>query len=502
LFGFGRQRVFIDVLKMTDAQNLLAEYVRTGSDTAFRELVARYVDLVYSTALRLVDGDAHRAEDVAQTVFADLARQARTLSRDTMLGGWLHRHACFIAANIMRGERRRQFREREAMEMNAPRHDAGTDFSLIAPILDESINQLNEEDRTAILLRFFEQRDFRSVGEALGSNEDAARMRVTRALEKLNSMLKRHGIATGAAALGLALSANAVQSAPIGLAATISAAVVLTGTTVSTSTAVATTKVIAMTALQKTIIGAALVAAVGTGAYEAHQASQLREQNQTLRQKQTSMAVQSQQLQQALNDATNQLVGLLAENAQWQSGSNETELLKLRGEVARLRENSEDLSRLSKENNDLKMKLSELEGRWFNVTNSPQFSMPYFPRGKWNINGNGDPVEILLAAAKAATDGDEAKLSKLISNTNNLSLFSKRRWANVKGIQLVSTEDVNNNGEETTIVNTIIMKQIGTRGQIDPNQPPALTDLMQSFPEMHRWYFSKTEAGWKITGGD
>jgi len=92
---------------MTDSQQLLADYRQHGSDTAFRELVNRFLGLVYSTALRLVGGDAHRAEDVTQTVFVDLARQARTLPAEVRLGGWLHRHTCFVAANTMRGERRR-----------------------------------------------------------------------------------------------------------------------------------------------------------------------------------------------------------------------------------------------------------------------------------------------------------------------------------------------------------------------------------------------------------
>src|SRR6185436_17465648 len=175
-------------------QNLLAEYVQTGSDAAYRELVTRYVDLVYSTAVRLVAGDTHLAEDVTQTVFVDLARLARTLPADVMLGGWLHRHTCFVAAKTMRSERRRQSRERQAVEMNALQNDSGADFSRVAPMLDEAINELGDADRTAILLRFFEQRDFRSVGLVLGSNKDAARMRVTRALEKLESSLKRRGV--------------------------------------------------------------------------------------------------------------------------------------------------------------------------------------------------------------------------------------------------------------------------------------------------------------------
>ena len=196
---------------MTDSQTLLADYVQSGSDTAFRELVTRYVDLVYSTALRLVDGNQHQAEDVAQTVFVDLARSARTLSGEVKLGGWLHRHTCFVAVNSMRGERRRQSRERQAVEMNALRDNSEVNFSLVGPILDEAINELGEADRTAILLRFFERQDFRSVGAAIGSNEDATRMRVARALEKLKELLMRHGVTTSVGALSVALSAHAVQ---------------------------------------------------------------------------------------------------------------------------------------------------------------------------------------------------------------------------------------------------------------------------------------------------
>ena len=158
---------------MTDTQTLLAEYTRTGSEAAFQELVARYIGLVHSAAVRLVDGDAHLTQDVTQTVFVDLARMARKLSSGVMLGGWLHRHTCFVASKTMRSERRRKRREREATQMNdQPDH---RDLSLITPVLDDAINQLHPLDRTAILLRFFEQRDLRSVGEAIGSSEDGAR---------------------------------------------------------------------------------------------------------------------------------------------------------------------------------------------------------------------------------------------------------------------------------------------------------------------------------------
>lgn len=263
---------------------MLGEYARNGSEAAFRELVARYVNLVYSAAIRLVDGDAHRAQDVAQTVFADLARMAGSVSRDAMVGGWLHRHTCFVAANLMRGERRRQARERRAAQMNASQENPEADWTVIAPILDEAINELGKADRMAVLLRFFEQRDFRSVGAALGSNEDAARMRVNRALEKLRTGLKRRGVTTTAAALTTVLTVGVVETAPAGLVASITTAAATAGTAAGISTAIAATKTIAMTTLQKAIIGLAFTAAIGTGVFQAHRAAELRGQVETLQQ--------------------------------------------------------------------------------------------------------------------------------------------------------------------------------------------------------------------------
>ncbi len=194
---------------MTDSQTLLSLYARTGSESAFRELVSRYIDLVYSTAFRLVGGDAQSAQDATQTVFVALAAKAGMLPKDVMLGGWLHQHTRFVAGEIMRTERRRQMRERQAAEMNAIEDHSESNLAQVAPVLDEAIGQLDVEDRTAILLRFFERKDFRSVGEAIGSNEDAARKRVDRALEKLRVLLKHRGVALTTAALGTASSPDA-----------------------------------------------------------------------------------------------------------------------------------------------------------------------------------------------------------------------------------------------------------------------------------------------------
>ena len=280
---------------MTDSQKLLAEYAQNGSESAFRELVSRYLNLVYSTALRLVGGDTHLAEDVAQTVFIGLARRGRTLSPEVMLGGWLHQHTYHVATRAVRAERRRQSREREAVEMNTLQDHSGANLRQVAPMLDEAITRLGSEDRSAILLRFFEQRDFRSVGEALGSNEDAARMRVNRALEKLHSLLKHRGVTLSVAALGTALAAEAVTAAPAGLAVTVSG-VALAGAAAGTGTTLAVLKFMTMTNL-KLSLGALVIAGVTTALVVQHQAQiKLREENQSLRQQVSQLTTENERL--------------------------------------------------------------------------------------------------------------------------------------------------------------------------------------------------------------
>jgi RNA polymerase sigma factor (sigma-70 family) len=223
LSDFSRQRVFMGKT-MDESQTLLAQYA-AGSEEAFREIVERYLDLVYSTAFRLVSSDSHLAEDIAQIVFLDLARAARSISSEVRLGGWLHRHTCFVAAKMIRAQCRREAREKEALAMNTLERDET--FSEAAQILDEAINQLGAGDRAAIVLRFFEDLDLRAVGEALGSNEDAAQKRVSRALEKLNRSLTRRGVKFSAAGLATALSSQAVSAAPAGMTAKIASNVLL-----------------------------------------------------------------------------------------------------------------------------------------------------------------------------------------------------------------------------------------------------------------------------------
>ncbi|MCX6924286.1 MAG: YceI family protein, partial [Verrucomicrobia bacterium] len=214
-----------------------------------------------STAVRLVDGDTHRAQDVVQVVFADLAQMAGKLSGGAMLGGWLHRHTCFVARTVMRGERRRRARERLAVEMNALNDQTDSVLAQIAPILDEAIQELGPDDRDAILLRFFERRSLRSVGEALGTNENVAQKRVARAVQELGILLQRRGVALSAAALASSLAAGAVTAAPAGLAASIAGAV-LAGAGAAGGSSLTSGKVALMAKLKVGITTAIVVGGV------------------------------------------------------------------------------------------------------------------------------------------------------------------------------------------------------------------------------------------------
>ncbi len=285
--------------------------------------------------------DSHTAEDVAQNTFIALAKNVRQVRDRSVLSSWLHSTARNLAANTIRSEVRRRVREQEVAAMNellANEPDAA--WKNIAPHLDDAIAELSDSDRDALLLRYFERKSAREMGQIFGTSEDAAKKRVSRAVERLREFFSKRGVTIGAGGLVVVISANAVQAAPVALATTISTAAISAGTTIGASTTVAATKAIVMTTLQKALVMSVLTAAIGTGIYEAHRALQLQNQAQTLQQQQAPLAEQIRQLQGERDSLKSGAESLEAEIARLNSHSNETELLKLRGEVAQLRQAS------------------------------------------------------------------------------------------------------------------------------------------------------------------
>ena len=266
---------------------LLRDYAEQGAEAAFDELVRRHVDLVYSAALRMVR-DPHLAEDVTQSVFLALSRNARQLTACPVLSGWLHRTTQNLAANAVRSDVRRRAREQEAAAMNdllATDPDAA--WEEIAPQLDAALGELSEPDRDALMLRYFERKSAREMAQTLGTSEEAAQKRVSRAVDHLRELLAKRGVTAGASGLVALISANAVQAAPAGLALSITASGALAGTAAATLTTSTAAKTIAMTTLQKALIATTLIAAIGVGTYQARQNSLLRAQVKMLQQQLT-----------------------------------------------------------------------------------------------------------------------------------------------------------------------------------------------------------------------
>jgi RNA polymerase sigma factor (sigma-70 family) len=311
-------------LNMTPDNELLSRYAKARSEDAFAELVRRHVNLVYSAALRQVNGDAHLAQDVAQTVFTDLARKAGSLVRRGSLTGWLYTSAHFAAAKMARTENRRHHREDKFMREPISESALEVDWEKIRPALDDAMHKLKEADREAILLRYFENRQFAEVGTKLGLNENAARMRVERALEKLRAVFTKRGITT-AAELVSVVSTNAVQMAPAGLAATLA-----TTSIAAVGTGSAFTLMKFMTATHiKLGLSALVVAVAATALVVQHQTqTRLRDENESLHKKIAQLQTDNESL-------SNRLAAV--GDARTLTDEQLNELLKLRGEVGILK---------------------------------------------------------------------------------------------------------------------------------------------------------------------
>jgi uncharacterized protein (TIGR03435 family) len=251
---------------MSDDMTLVWEFATNQSEPAFSALVEQHIALVHSAALRQV-GDAHLAEEITQAVFIILARKAPSLGPKTILSAWLYRTTRYAAADALKARRRRQAREQEAhMQsiLNQPDADA---WVQLAPLLDDALAELGETDRTALVLRFFENKTAREIAGALRMEEAAAQKRVARALEKLRAIFVKRGVMLTVTVIAGAMAANSVQAAPVGLAVTVTAAAV-EGVAVGSSTLTiikGALKIMAWTKAKTTIaVGVGVLLAAGT----------------------------------------------------------------------------------------------------------------------------------------------------------------------------------------------------------------------------------------------
>ena len=313
-----------------DDMELVCRYAETSSEEAFAMLVTRYVDMVHSAAMRQVH-DPHLAEEITQTVFVLLARKARSLTRETLLAGWLHRAIRFTASDTLRSQRRRMSRETQAMDNFSANQD-DRPWQDIEPRLDEALEGLGEQDRQALLLRFFRKLSLKDLGQKLGITEDAAQKRVARAVDRLRDFYARRGATVSASALAAMLGVHAVQAAPAALTATILSAATGVAAGLASSTLPMTAMKLILTTKAKTAAITLALAAVATSTViQQNTAKRLRQEN-------AELGEEVQGLQASLSArpvfAAKELIG---EQDLEQLRRQAAEVHQLRGEVALLR---------------------------------------------------------------------------------------------------------------------------------------------------------------------
>lgn len=203
-------------------RELARHWIERRDAASFRELALRHAGMVYSTCLRLLR-DPSAAEDAVQDSFQALA--FRLEKPPDHLAGWLHKVATNASLSHLRGEKRRSKREarfaedRRDGETPAGDLEAGVDMPLLLARIDETLAEIPEKLRQALVLHFLESQTQEAVAHSLGISRTAVTYRLRQGLELMREALRRRGVSISTVALasffGEKLQAGARSLGPV-----------------------------------------------------------------------------------------------------------------------------------------------------------------------------------------------------------------------------------------------------------------------------------------------
>jgi RNA polymerase sigma factor (sigma-70 family) len=174
-------------------QTLLQRVVEARDESAFTVLVERHGPMVLGVCRRAL-GNADDAEDAFQATFLVLVRKAAAIRKTASLGGWLHRVARSVAANLRRERCRREQRERHT---SAPvPSDPAADVSLreVQAALDEELDRLPDRYRAPLVLCYLQGLTRDEAAKQLGLTPGTLHGRLERGRKLLCNRLTRRGL--------------------------------------------------------------------------------------------------------------------------------------------------------------------------------------------------------------------------------------------------------------------------------------------------------------------
>jgi RNA polymerase sigma factor (sigma-70 family) len=197
---------------MTDRE-LLRQFRENRSEAAFAQIVERHMKIVYWTCRRELKNE-QLAEDATQAVFILFARKVPTLKPGVSVSGWLFKAARLVSKDILKQEQRRRRREQEAAFMMECQSRDEEEWLRVEPLLNEALSALSASDRDVVLMRYLDGLSLREVAGEIGTTEDTARMRVTRAVERMRRHLGAREAALSVSVLMAILAEHPAKDVP------------------------------------------------------------------------------------------------------------------------------------------------------------------------------------------------------------------------------------------------------------------------------------------------